>query len=188
MSLDADPRSDDTRTRLTPSLLVQLRAGDPAAAVLLERLHRGELLRFCEGYLKNAADAQDAVQEVFYRVLKTPQVPDRFRPWLYRIARNHCLNLLRHRANNPADAALPSASKLPEAETGHLTRLVQEEARERLHEAVARLSDTQQEVLRLRYAENLSRQEIAEVLDLPESVVKSRLFEAVERLREQASL
>ena len=50
------------------------------------------------------------------------------------------------------------------------------------------LSEAQREAIRLRYVEDLSRAEIAEVLDLPESVVKSRLFESLKKLREQASL
>jgi len=52
---------------------------------------------------------------------------------------------------------------------------------------VQSLEESQREVLRLRYVEDLSRTEIAEVLDIPESVVKSRIFEGLEKLREQAS-
>jgi len=173
---------------LTPSVLVHLRQGDPQAAEVLERLYRDAMLHFCFGYLQNLEDARDAVQETFYRVLKADVIPDRFRPWLYRIARNHCLNVLRDRQHNPACGVMPSDSKLPEAATGHLSRLVRSEARHRLRDAVARLSPAHQEVLRLRYGENLSREEIAEVLELPESIVKSRLFEAVRKLREHASL
>ena len=62
------------------------------------------------------ADATDVTQEVLARVAKVVEQFDpahasvTFRGWLYRIARNHCLNLLRSRANNPADAALPSVT------------------------------------------------------------------------------
>ena len=49
------------------------------------------------------------------------------------------------------------------------------------------LEESQREVLRLRYVEDLSRLEIAEVLDIPESVVKSRIFEGLKKLREHAS-
>ena len=66
---------------------------------------------------------------------------------------------------------------------GALTQLVAEEDRARLVERMAARSDDQQEVLRLRYAEGLSRKELAAVIELPESVVKSRSFEAVKRLR-----
>ena len=48
--------------------------------------------------------------------------------------------------------------------------------------------EAQREVLRLRYVEDLTRGEIAEVLEVPESAVKSRLFETLKRLREKASL
>jgi RNA polymerase sigma-70 factor (ECF subfamily) len=83
---------------------------------------------------------------------------------------------------------LPAASQVFEALTGNLTRLVKDEERSRLSELVKKLPETQREALRLRYVEGLSRAEAAEVLEVPESVVKSRLFEGLKRLREQAFL
>ena len=80
-----------------------------------------------------------------------------------------------------------TVSEVHEALTGHLTRLVRNEQRSRLSDLVRQLPDSQREVLRLRYVEGLGRAEVAEVLDLSESVVKSRLFEGLKRLREQAS-
>ena len=56
-----------------------------------------------------------------------------------------------------------------------------------MKQAFLLLTDEQREVLRLRYVENLSRGEIAEILDQPESLVKSRLFEGLKRLREEAA-
>ncbi len=60
--------------------------------------------------------------------------------------------------------------------------------RSKVSELVARLTEEQREVLRLRYVEELPRAEIALVVDLPESVVKSRLFAGLKRLREYAEL
>lgn len=173
---------------LSPSLLASLRRGDPQAGELLQRRHGPAMLRFCMGYLHDPAEAQDAVQEVFYRVLKDEVVPDHFRAWLYRIARNHCLKALRTRKRRPPPAALPADSHMPGTATGPLTRMARTELREKLTDLVAGLSEAHSEVLRLRYGEDLSRAEIAEVLELPESVVKSRLFEAVKKLREHPSL
>ena len=68
------------------------------------------------------------------------------------------------------------------AEVG-ATRMVNDEMRSRMSRLVEALPDAQREVLRLRYVEALSRAEIAEVVDAPESVVKSRLFEGLRRLR-----
>ncbi len=171
----------------TPSLIARLRAKDPDAATELNRLYREALLRFCWGYLGRVEEAEDAVQDISCKVLLATDIPDVFRPWLYKIARNQCLNLLRHRARHHDGLALPGASQIYEALTGQLTQLVRKEARSNLAEMVQALEESQREVLRLRYVEDLSRLEIAEVLEIPESVVKSRIFEGLSKLREHAS-
>lgn len=181
------PDSSTDRTReMTPSLVIRLRQGEPGAAALLDDLYRDVLYRFCWGYLGSSEEAEDAVQDVCFKVLSAKEIPERFRPWVYRIARNHCLNLLRGRGRRKDGHRLPSASRLHAALTGQLTRLANDELRMRMAELVDSLSESHREVLRLRYAEDLSRAEIAEILELPESVVKSRLFEGLKRLREQA--
>jgi len=171
----------------TPSLIARLRTKDPDAGAELQRLYREALLRFCWGYLGRMEEAEDAVQDISYKVLSTIDVPDDFRPWLYKIARNHCINLLRHRARHDDGQALPGVSQVYEALTGQLTQLVRNEARAHLAEMVQSLEESHREVLRLRYVEDLSRTEIAEVLDIPESVVKSRIFQGLKKLREHAS-
>jgi len=130
-------------------------------------------------------EAEDALQEVWYKVFTSPKVPDRFRPWLYRIARNRCLNMRRAKVRRKEGQALPVASQLAASLTGHLTKLVNEEMQSRLSEIVEALPDEQREVLRLRYVEGLSRAEIAEVVETSESIVKSRLFEGLKKLRGQ---
>lgn len=172
----------------TTSLLVaRLRAADPQAGALLGNLYRDALVRFCWGYLGRMDEAEDAAQDVCCKALSAKNIPDAFRPWLYRTARNHCLNLLRDNARRKDDGELPAASQIHEVLTGHLTRLVRSEERSRVSELVRSLPETQREVLRLRYVEDLSRVEVAEVLDIPESLVKSRLFEGLERLRDLAA-
>mgnify|MGYP001560519400 CR=1 FL=1 len=171
----------------TPSLIAGLRTKAPEAAAELHRLYREALLRFCWGYLGRMEEAEDAVQDISFKVLSATDIPDAFRPWIYKIARHHCLNLVRQRAARKDGAALPAASQIYEALTGQLTQLVKDEARSNLAEMVQALEESQREVLRLRYVEDLSRTEIAHVLDIPESVVKSRIFEGLRKLREHAS-
>ena len=172
---------------MTLTLVRQLRDADPNAGVMLNNLYREKLIRFCWGYLGRLEEAEDAVQDICYAVLRANSVPESFRPWLYKTARNQCLNLLRRRARRRDGQELPPASQIHESLTGHLTKLVQGEEQSRLSQLVRALPETQQEVLRLRYVEDLPRTEIAEVLDIAESVVKSRLYEGLKRLREQAS-
>lgn len=181
---ESAPPSDDTAR----AIVARLRDGDAQAAELLQREYREAIVRFCWGYLGQLEEAEDAFQDVCCKVLGATQVPDQFRPWLYRIARNHCLNLRRARATRREDGPVPATSRLRDALTGQLTRMVKAEQRSRLTEAVESLSEEQGEALRLRYVEELSRSEIAAVLEIPESVVKSRLFEGLKKLREHASL
>ena len=170
------------------ALVSRLRSGDSDAAGLLDELYRGALTRFCWGYLGSMEESEDALQDIWFKILTASHVPDAFRPWVYKIARNHCLNLLRSRAKRKDGQALPAASQLEAFLTGQLTRLVKDETRSRLNELVAKLSGQQRETLRLRYVEGLSRVEIADVLEIPASVVKSRLFEGLKKLRDHASL
>lgn len=178
----ASPQPPENGTTL---LLLWLREGNPRAATLLERRYRDQLIRFCWGYLGNVHEAEDAVQEICLKVVRAANVGEAFRSWLYKVARNHCLNLLRVRARNVDAHTLPVASHLDAALTGQLTALVRNEEHAKLEELVRALTDEQREVLRLRYVEGLTRPEIAHVLDITESVVKSRIFEGLKRLRRE---
>jgi RNA polymerase sigma-70 factor (ECF subfamily) len=173
---------------LTPNLVHSLRQGNPGAGKLFCDLYHPPLMRFCFRYLGSQDEAEDVVQEVFLRVLKNDALPENFRAWVYKIARNRCLDVIRVRERRPDDQALPTASRLDADLTGCLTRLVRREQRAHLQRTLAELPESQREVLHLRYAEDLSRAEIAEVLDLPEPLVKSRLYEGMVKLRTHDSL
>lgn len=173
---------------LTPSLVGKLRAGDAAAGTLLVELYYKPMIRFCWSYLGSTEDAEDAVQEVFCKVLKASEVPANFRAWLYKIARNHCLNVLRGRARRPDARPLAPSAAVDADLTGNLTRLVKQELRARMFHLVSALPVTHRESLRLRYVEGLSRGEIAYVLELSEGQVKERIFDGLRRLREHSSL
>lgn len=182
------PATEPSAEDLNASLVIRLREGDPEAGALLNDIYREALVRFCWGYLGRMEEAEDAVQDVCYKVLANKSVPDYFRPWLYKLARNHCLNMLRGRGRRKDAGELPAASQIQEFATGQLTRLVRTEQASQLSDMVRRLPDAQREVLRLRYVEGLSRGEISMVLDTPESIIKSRLFEGLKSLRDAASL
>ena len=173
---------------LTPSLVAQLRSGDTTAGGLLDELYRRAMVRFCRAYLGSSEDAEDAAQEVFYRVLRATDVPDNFRAWLYRIARNYCTGVLRARARQRDQREISVASHLAAETTGNLTRVVKQELRSRIVHLIGALPQKQREAIFLRYGEELSRAEIAYVLDIPESKVKSRLFQGLKKLREHTSL
>ena len=93
------PTDDNTGKDRTAELVGYLRRGDRDAGALLSLLYREPVQRFCWGYLGRTDEAEDVWQEVCYRVITTKKIPDSFRAWLYKIARNQCLNALRARAN-----------------------------------------------------------------------------------------
>ncbi|MCH8967328.1 MAG: RNA polymerase sigma factor, partial [Planctomycetes bacterium] len=147
-TLESKPSSNSLES-LTPTLVLRLQSHDAEAGALLDRLYRDALYRFCWGYLGRGDEAEDAVQDICFKVLRTTDVPENFRPWLYRVARNHCLNLLRARGRRKDGRPLPAPSELQAALTGQLTKLVNQEQKARLGELVEHLSDAHREVLRL---------------------------------------
>ncbi len=184
---NVDPQPQQA-TDLTPSLVARLRSGDTTAGGLLDELYRRAVIRFCRAYLGSSEEAEDAAQEVFYRVLRATELPENFRAWLYRIARNYCTSVLRARARRRDRYDAPAASYVAEEATGNLSRVVRRELQSRIGHLVGALPQTQREAIFLRYGEGLSRAEIAYVLDIPESRVKSRLFQGLKKLREHTSL
>ena len=166
-------------------LLRRARDGDAQASGALISRYRDAMLRFCSGYLGSLQDAEHAAQDVLSVVASGDGLPEgRFRPWLYRAARNRCLNLLKRRKDGRVGAgSFLGDSRWPSRRTGPRTALLRDERGERLRRAMDLLSAQHREVLLLRYFEGLRRTEIAEVLELTETLVRSRLFKASQCLR-----
>jgi RNA polymerase sigma-70 factor (ECF subfamily) len=173
---------------MTPSLVVRLRSGKPDAGQLLDQLYRERLTRFCLGYVGTQDEAEDIVQDAFYRVLCSTAVPDNFRAWIYEICRNRCIDRLRAMNRRLGDQPLSAYSHLADHLTGNLTKLLKGEQRAHVWRRLAGLPAEQREVLLLRYTEGLSRAEISKVLKISEKLVKSRIFNGLEKLRKHDSL
>lgn len=187
-----------------PDLPVLMRVieGDAESFGVLVGRHQESLWRLCERMLGDRDEARDAVQEIF---LKAFRGASGFRPrgrvytWLYRIAMNHCLNRLRRRKvvrflspsewgrnaedspETPVDAWDP-VDESPDAER----RLRSRRLWNRISSVVDRLPASQKSVLVLAKFEGMSYRQIAEVLDITESAVESRLVRAMRRLTEAA--
>ena len=140
------------------------------------------------GWLCALDDAEDVAQEAFvaaydrratYRAHGEP-----FRPWLYRIAVNRCLDRLRAQSRRPA---LVEIAALPEplgTEPDPLDALLLGESEARLQEAVAALPPKLRAVFLLRHLDDLSYDEIAAATGLPIGTVKTHLFRARAQLRQ----
>lgn len=164
-------------------------AGDRAAAAELLTRCRSDLVGYCYRYLGNVDDAEDAVQDVATALTTAGTPKTSARAWLFRVARNRCLNQIKRRKDGRVGIGTFFAdSQLPSPRTGPGTAIVRQELSEELRWHLLRLPPEQAEVLSLRYLDGMSRKEVAEVLELPESVVKSRIFHAVHELRRRGVL
>ncbi len=159
-------------------LVAAIRAGNERAfEVLFERYH-SRLLAFCRGMLRSEADAEDILQDVFVNAHAAMLGDSReinVKPWLYRIARNRCLNQLR----KPVASGLDSIDAHPDAYAK--TTFEQVEMREQMRgllSDVRALPETQRAALCLREIDQLSYAEIALALETTVPSVKSLLVRA----------
>ena len=145
--------------------------------------HRPRVQRAAVGFLGNPEDAREAAQESLlkaWRARDSYDVARPFYPWLYRIVKNHCLDqLAKRRIRRPAALEVEGlAHSGPDAEL----ELARAQSRQRLWAGMQRLDPAHQEILNLRHFQDLSYLEIAEVLDLKEGTVMSRLYRARQAL------
>jgi RNA polymerase sigma factor (sigma-70 family) len=159
-------------------LIAMTRAGDPSAFELIVDRYQGRLLGFCRQMLNSTEDAEDVLQEVFvnaHRAMLRDEREINLRPWLYRIARNRCLNHLR----KPTADAQESMDMVPAVEASSTAERVhnREEFRQILGD-VNKLPETQRSALLLREMDALSYEEIAAAMDTTVPSVKSLLVRA----------
>jgi RNA polymerase sigma-70 factor (ECF subfamily) len=168
--------------------------GERAAFGRLVDLHKRAVFGLCVRLLRDGEEARDAAQEAFvrgYASLASYDPGQPFAPWILRIARNHCLDLIRRRVPaaqqvpldaDPEDGA--PAHDLPDvASPGADALLEQAQARSALEAAVAGLPANYREVIQLFHVEHLSYKEIAATLDVPIGTVMTWLHRARGKLR-----
>jgi RNA polymerase sigma-70 factor (ECF subfamily) len=166
-------------------LVRRARGGDAAAREALAIAHRRAAYLLALQLMGNRDDALDATQDALLRFFSTlhrfrPEQP--VRPWLYSIVRNRCRDLLRRgrvRRAEPLEAEperwrpeLVDASADPELDAERA------ELRRKVFAALGELAPEHREILVLRDYQDLSYQEIAEVLRVPRGTVMSRLHRA----------
>lgn len=177
--------------------LEALKAGDRAEFSRLVDIYSGSLYRLALRILGDPQDAEDVLQETFlkaYRSLPSFEGRANISTWLYRIATNEALMLIRRRRpelllmdeeEEKQDAVSPNLivdwGALPERE------LLSNEVKQFLDQAVQQLSPNLRMVFLLRDVAGLSIQDTAQELGISEAAVKTRLLRARLRLREELS-
>lgn len=165
-------------------LVESCRNGDRAAFATLVTRYQQPIYNAAYRVLGNAEDAADTAQAVFLKVAERLGEYDprfKFFSWVYRIALNESINLLRRngredRCEEAADIAGP-ASADPEWQLGEA------QVSRRVQEALMRMKANDRVVLTLRHFSECSYREMSVILELDEKTVKSRLYEARHRLR-----
>ncbi len=182
-----EPRSDD-------ALLAAAAAGSLDAFNAFVLRHQDALYGFC-ARMVGPDRCEDATQEAFVRAWRAV---GRYRPgfpraWLYRIASNVCLDLLRRERRRPAslriagDGDAPIA-ELPDSAPGPESRAEQAQLRAALERALAELTAEHRAAVLLCDLQGWPLAEAAGALGVPEGTLKSRLHRAHERLRRSVHL
>jgi RNA polymerase sigma-70 factor (ECF subfamily) len=166
------------------ALVQRFRTGDKAAFTELVIRYQRPIYNAAFWVLRKAEDANDVTQAVFLRVAERLDEFDsqyKFFSWIYRIAVNESLNLLRR---NGREEELDDEIDLPGGESSNPEWQVGEaELSKRIQSALMSMTANDRMVLTLRHFSECSYEEIGQILDLDEKTVKSRLFEARNRLR-----
>ena len=168
---------------------VQTQDDHGAFALLVERW-REKIRQLCIRMTGNVHTGDDLAQEVFARVFEKRRDfkgNSRFATWLWRIAVNRCYDELRRPATRARTESIDDESStvvldiVADMSTPRDRLAAQEEA-ELVRQALMRLPENYRAVLVLRHYEDLKLREIAEVLELPEGTVSSRMAEALAQL------
>jgi RNA polymerase sigma-70 factor (ECF subfamily) len=178
-------------------LMLRYGGGDVAAFEELLRRHERAVFNFIARYVGDRTQAEDIVQEVFLRVIRTSgryKAKAKFTTWLFTIARNLCIDRARQRKRRPEVSLDRSLSDDDDSGATFADRLVDEDAsdatgqsirgefRAKLNVALGELPDEQREVFAMREFGGLKFREIAETLDISENTVKSRMRYAIQTL------
>ena len=173
-------------------LLARARDGDREAMRDIVEQHQSDVYYLALGLLGQRGDAEDAMQDVFVKAMKSIK---RFRgdsglsTWLYRITVNTCRDQQRKKrwtffslSNN--DDQMPEFQR-PEINTSQEIAVTDTALRARLHAAMNRLTQSERQVFTLREFQELSVRETSQVLGLAEGSVKALLHRALKKLRNE---
>jgi RNA polymerase sigma-70 factor (ECF subfamily) len=185
-------RAEAPAPSVESQLILAARRRDPVAFESLVRRHQGPIYNFCLRMLGQPEDAADVAQETFvqlYSHLDRLDEREAIAPWLFRVARNRCIDVIRRRRTVPLNLAPDESGEaslvhdpadddpLPDelAERADLQRI--------LSDAIAALPPAYAEVVALRYAGDRSFAEIALILECDEGAARVRFHRAKSLLR-----
>lgn len=185
--MSEDPDVEDRHERLAErALVLRGQLGDEVAFEALFDRYHARVLYYLRGIV-GQAEAEDVLQKVWltvYRKIGGLDRPEAFRSWLFRIARNTAIGRLRRRRDKvPLESAPVHDGLVVDPDVDSDDELVGADV-DALRAALERLSEDHREAIALRYVEEMSYREIADVVDVPVGTVRSRLHYAKRALAE----
>ena len=187
---DWEEGTDLDRPDVSPEVVAAAQAGDDRAFAAIVTHYERSVFALAYRMTRDAARAEELAQDVFLRVwqkLGSFDTTRPLRPWLFRLARNACLNALRKwqppTVSIHADGDDHGPRDLPAHGPSALDVAADRELAHRLEDAIAQLPEDYRTVITLRHLEGLAYADIAHVLDLPIGTVKVRIHRARGRLR-----
>ena len=185
----------DTMDALINKRIKQVLKGDQSAYEDIVNLYQHKLYQVCYRMLASKEEAEDITQEAFVRAyinLHSFDQKRKFSTWIYRIATNLCIDRIRKKkpdyyldAEVAGTEGLDMYSQIAADEQLPEETLEQMELQERIQYEISRLPDKYRAVIVLKYIEELSLQEISEILEMPLGAVKTRIHRGREALRKQ---
>lgn len=177
-------------TECTDSELVTqiLNGEDPAFAILVARFHR-KIYSIAYRMVGNATDAEDLSQEIFlriYRNIASYDLNQPLGPWLARVACNHILNRLKRHTlrlvslNEEKDE---QEREIVDTRDNPEVAMISRSREARLQAAIMSLPENYRLAFTLKYVEDLTAEEIAEIMQIPKNTIKTWLVRAREALR-----
>lgn len=165
----------------------QIVSGDHAAFSELYLRYKSRMYYYFYRMLGNSAEhANDFLQELFMKLIEKPENYNpsyNFSTWLYSIANNMCKNEYRRR--DVRQEYHSGEAREPQVEFLNESSIEPEQAIEKIFQTLDLLGEEHRSAFLLRYREGFSIREVAEILELPEGTVKSRLFYAKKILAEK---
>lgn len=186
-----------TEPQADAALMLRVKEGDATAFAELVDRHKQAVVNLVARMLNDPSEAEDIAQNVFvqvYRFAGKYEASAKFTTWLFTIARNLCLNELRRRSRRPSE----SLDALSSEQTGHVPvqfedrrtdsppdQLLRGELEKKVEQAIAQLPENQRLALLLCRQDELSYEEMAEVLGCSVSATKSLIHRGRETLKQR---
>ena len=178
-------------------LMLRVKRGDRMAFADLVEKYKQPVMNFIFRSLRDETEAEDLAQNVFLQVYKSRsryKQTAKFSTWLFTIARNLCLNELRRRSRHPSESLeethadnedQPQRQYEDKKNILPTENLLHGELAQKIEEALADLPENQRSAILLCRQDDLSYEEIAEVLDCSLSATKSLIHRGRETLKEK---